>query len=80
MGIWKKEVVKIDGDYFLYVENQDDYTGQITNGIRRIKYKNGEYTCLNMGSRLNLTDEVNRLKIREDEIQKALKWYHDTKF
>ena len=80
MGIWKKEVVKIGGDYFLYVENQDDYTGQITNGIRRIKYKNGEYTCLNMGCRLNLTDEVNRLKIREEEIQKALKWYRDTKF
>lgn len=80
MGIWKKEVVKIDGEYYCYIENQDDWTGKITNGIRRVKYKNGKFTCLNMGSRLDLTDDVTRLKLREEEVQRALKWYKETKF
>ena len=79
MGIWKKEVVRIDGDLFCYVENQDDWTGRITNGIRKVKNKNGYYV-LNMGQRLNLNDDVLRLQSKEAEIKEALKWYKSTKF
>lgn len=78
MGIWKKEVVRIDGDLFCYIENQDDWTGKITNGIRRVKYKNGKYEALNMGSRLDLTEDVNRLISYEKKVEKAIQWYHDT--
>lgn len=80
MGLWKKEVVRIYGDLFCYVENQDDFTGQITNGIRRVKNKNGMYYVLNMGQRLNLNDDVFRLQSREAEIKEALKWFKSTKF
>ena len=80
MGLWKKEVVRIDGDLFCYVENQDDWTGKITNGIRRVKYKNGNYYVLNMGQRLNLNDDVFRLQSRESEIKEAVNWFKSTKF
>ena len=80
MGIWKKEVVKIDGEFFCYIENQDDLSGKITNGIRRIKYKNGKWTCLNMGQRLDLTDAVNNLQSQLETQKAALEWYRKTKF
>ena len=80
MGLWKKEVVKIDGHLFCYVENQDDWTGQITNGIRKVKNKNGRYYVLNMGQRLDLTEAVNRLQQQEEYIKKAVKWYEQTNF
>lgn len=80
MRIWKKEVVKIDGEFFCYIENQDDWSGKIINGIRRIKYKNGKWTCLNMGQRLDLTEEVNNLKSQLETQKAALEWYRKTKF
>ena len=75
MGLWKCEVVRIAGDLFAYVENQDDWSGKITNGIRRVKYKNGKYEVLNMGSRLDVTDKAIALTRREEHIKQALKEY-----
>ena len=80
MGIWNKEVVKANGDYLLIIENQDDYTGRITLGVRKLKYKGGEWCCLNMGNRINCTKEVESFKAREEEIKKALAWYRETRF
>ena len=75
MGLWKCEVVRIDGDLFAYVENQDDWSGQITNGIRRVKNRAGKYEVLNMGSRLDVSDKVNALNRRESHIKEALEFY-----
>lgn len=80
MGLWKCEVVRIDGELFAYIENQDDWTGSITNGIRKIKLKGDRYEILNMGSRVNLTDKVEQFIRREAEIQTALDWFRKTKF
>lgn len=80
MAIWAYDLVRCNGTLKVYVEVQDDWTGQITSGIREIFHKDARSYYRTQGAAHDITDEVKAFKEREEKIKKALKFYDETSY
>lgn len=80
MSIWHKEVVRLEGTLKAYLRIQDDWTGQITEGLRNIRCDGDTYYC-NVGKQRVILNQERELFLRyEDKVKTALDWYNKTKF
>lgn len=81
MSIWDNEILRVDGNLFVYVRVQNDYSGNISGSFRRIyQNKNGDYYAKADGANQNLTNQVNRFiasEIRQKEITDFYNKYHN---
>ena len=80
MGIWHKQVVRLNGDLMAYIEHQDDWTGRITKHIRAIKLDGNTYYCNFMGQRVTVNAEREDFTHEEETNKIARDWYRKTKF
>lgn len=80
MGIWHKEVIRVNGDLKAYIEVQDDYTGSIRGGLRDIHLDGNTYFVRADGKRIIVTEERQALLNYEDKCKNAIKWYDSTAY
>lgn len=80
MSLYDYELVRLNGDIKAYVRIQNDYTGQITEGIRNIFLKCNKRYFRADGQEVNVTSKYEEFRIKEGKIRDALKWYNETKF
>lgn len=66
MSVYSKEIVRCNGDLKVYVRIQNDYTGQIMEGIRNIFDKDGRKYFHADGCKHDITDLVNDELMREE--------------
>ena len=79
MSIWDSEVVKADGQLFIYVRVQNDFTGNISGSFRRLyQDKHGWYAKVD-GSNHYFTDKVKTFNNKEAEIKDIKKQLSDMK-
>ena len=75
MSLWDSEIVKVNGDYFVYARTQNDYTGNISGCFRRIyKDKSGYYAKVD-GRNQYFTDKIQAYIQHEDRIKTAMDFY-----
>lgn len=80
MGIWHKEVVKVNGDLKAYIGVQNDWTGNIRYGLRDIHIDGNTYYAIADGQHVNVTSQRAQYLNHEGEVERALEWYRKTKF
>ena len=80
MGLWHKEIVKLDGSIKVYVKIQNEFTGHIREGIREIFHKNGIDYFRADGRVYNVTEDIKAYKAYEENIKNALKFYNETNY
>lgn len=80
MSIYNYELVRLNGDIKAYVRIQNDWSGQITEGIRNIFLKDNNYYFHADGTTVNVNTRREDFLRREDQIRTALDWYQKTKF
>ena len=80
MSVYSSEIVKCNGDLKVYVRIQNDWSGQITEGIRNIFSKDGRKYFRAEGNEHDVTRAIEEYSMREDKIRAALDWYNKTKF
>lgn len=69
MSIWDSEVVKADGQLFIYVRVQNDYTGNISGSFRKLyQDKYGWYAKVD-GSNHYFSDKVDAFRKQEADIK-----------
>lgn len=74
------EVTRLNGDLYAFIRIQDEWTGNIKEGLRQIKLDGNQYYIRAETQRHNVTPQVTRFKMHEDKIKSALEWYDKTKF
>ena len=74
------EVTRLNGDLYAFIRIQDEWTGNIKEGLRQIKLDGNQYYIRAETQRHNVTNQVNRFKMHEDKVKSALEWYDKTKF
>ena len=80
MSLYSLELVRLNGDIKAYVRIQNDWSGQITEGIRNIFLKDDRYYIRVDGQEHNVNAERDRFLMNEQHIEDALRWYKETKF
>ena len=80
MGVWHKEVIRLNGRLLAYIEMQDDWTGNITKHIREIYCKDNMYYCNVLKQVVPVNNEREAFLVHEDAVRSALDWYNKTKF
>ena len=80
MSLYSLELVRLNGDIKAYVRVQNDWSGQITEGIRNIFSENGNNYIRVDGQKHYINAELSRFHMNEEHIKDALKWYKETKF
>ena len=80
MSLYSLELVRLTGDIKAYVRIQNDWSGQITEGIRNIFLKDDRYYIRVDGQEVKVNAERDRFLMNEQQIKDALKWYKETKF
>lgn len=80
MSIYDIEITRLRGDLMAYVGIQNDWTGQIRRRIATIVSQNGRKHIIADGQKKDVTIMCDDFIRREDQIQRALQWYKQTKF
>lgn len=80
MSLYSLELVRLNGDIKAYVRIQNDWSGQITEGIRNIFLKDNRYYIRVDGCEHIVNRQREEFLMNEQHIKDALKWYKDTKF
>lgn len=80
MSLYSLELVRLNGDIKAYVRVQNDWSGQITEGIRNIFLKGDRYYINVDGQKHIVNRQREDFLMREEQIKDALKWYKETKF
>lgn len=80
MSLYSLELVRLNGDIKAYVRIQNDWSGQITEGIRNIFLKNDRYYIRVDGQEHNVNRQRDDFLMNEQHIKDALKWYKETKY
>ena len=80
MSLYSLELVRLNGDIKAYVRVQNDWSGQITEGIRNIFLKDDRYYIRVDGQEHNVNRQRDDFLMNEQNIKDALKWYKETKF
>lgn len=80
MSLYSLELVRLNGDIKAYVRIQNDWSGQITEGIRNIFLKDNRYYIRVDGNEVNVNKQRDDFLMNEDHVKSALKWYAETKF
>lgn len=80
MGVWHKEVVRLNGRLMAYVEMQDDWSGNITKHIREIYCNGNNHYCNVLKHRVMLDDEMELYLSYEAKAKTAIVWFNKTKF
>ena len=79
--VWDKEVIEVDGNMFVYIRLQNEFTGNISGSFRRIyQDKHGHYYAKADGRNQDLSDVVQRFRaqqIRDKEIRDFYNKYHN---
>lgn len=75
MAIWDTEILRADGNLYVYIRVQNEFTGNISGSFRRIyKDKNGYYAKAD-GKNNYLTNQVEAFTSRESQIREAVDFY-----
>ena len=77
MGIWYKEVTRLNYDLVAYIEFQDDWTGRISKHLREIKSDGNRYYCNFQHERLDVTEARSEYLRQEENIKIALERKND---
>lgn len=80
MSLYSLELVRLNGDIKAYVRVQNEWSGQITEGIRNIFHKDDRYYIRVDGQEHKINHERDQFLMHEQHIKDALKWYKETKF
>lgn len=80
MSLYSLELARLNGDIKAYVRIQNDWSGQITEGIRNIFLKDDRYYIRVDGQEIKVNAERDRFLMNEQHIKDALRWYKETKF
>ena len=80
MSLYSLELVRLNGDIKAYVRIQNDWSGQITEGIRNIFLKDDQYYINADGCKHVVNKQRDDFLMKEEHIKDALKWYKETKF
>ena len=80
MGIWHKEVVRVNGELKAYIGVQDEWTGNVRYSLRDIHCDGDIYYCRADGTRVCVNDARRQCLEHEDLVKSALDWYRKTKF
>lgn len=80
MSLYSLELVRLNGDIKAYVRIQNDWSGQITEGIRNIFLKGDRYYINVDGQKHIVNRQREDFLMNEQHIKNALKWYTETKF
>ena len=80
MSVYSKEICRLNGDIKVYVRVQNDYTGQILEGIRNV-FSDGDRKYFHAdGCKHDVTAMIEDFRRKEYMTKAALKWYKETKF
>lgn len=80
MSLYSLELVRLNGDIKAYVRIQNDWSGQITEGIRNIFFKDNRHYINADGCKHIVDKQLDDFRMKEEHIKDALKWYKETKF
>lgn len=80
MALYGFEITRLNGDLYAFIRIQDEWTGNITEGIRQVKLDGNDYYFRAETQRHNCTVNVARFREYENKVKSALDWYNKTKF
>ena len=80
MSVYSREIIRCNGDLKVYVRLQNDWSGQITEGLRNIFSDGNRKYFRAEGCEHDVTTMIEDFRRAEDQIKEALKWYKQTKF
>lgn len=77
MSLWHYELCRLDGDIRVYVKTQDDYSGNINEGIRQTFCDEEGYYFRADGKKYYINTQREEFLIYEDNVNRALKIMRD---
>lgn len=75
MSVWDVEVTYLDSDLMAYVKIYDDYSGNITGTLRKVRCIDGHYYIKADGRQINLDNQIAGLLEYKDMTERAISFY-----